>query len=766
MRGNYSNPDLSTGMQSLSLEGGVSDYHQQQPYPPPQQGQPLPAPRQVNPDARHGSVPNMSTYRDNYNDSGYYQQDQHGPSPLQQNNHSYPLQPPGPPSNAPSGVSSASAGTGGSVGAVSRAPYPLDDNVMGSFDLGHVAPSNWNNRDGNNGGQQQPQKHQEYQERNQLEQQQQYQQPPQQPSQQPAQQFQQPPQQPQQQPQQQSKQQMAAHADPRFGPPRRATTLPAPAAPASGLSGVNGNNVHPPQPNIIRNKSPPAVSTVVEPPAGPNNMVPRPPKDSYGKQNGTNGTSATAPFVAPAVASATAANGTNNRGSSMTPPGERKQPPPPVRQYNNEPATNPAALAAAGDDESDTTPLTVEKPPVVTPVTVSELESLRHSAKLASADAMLQVKYAKRLAEAAVVLSGKYSDATTPANGSSVVDAKTERKNRDTWNAQALKILKKVSSQHVSNTNRAAITEALFFLASNYGSGGKLGLEPDYPKAYDLYVRAARLDHAESCYRAAVCSEIGAGTHRDNLRSYQWYKRAAQLDDVSAMYKLGMISLNGLMGRPRDFMDGFTWLKRAADRADHANPHAVHELGLLYERGQTPGSNNGNDSGANGSSSNKNGSNDGAPIALSAVIVKDEAHAFDLFVRAARLGYPPAQYRLGAAYEYGTLGRAVDPKRSIAWYSHAAERGEPESELALSGWYLTGSNGVLHQSDTEAYLWARRAAEKGLAKAEYALGYFVEVGIGVKRDPEEAKRWYFKAAAQKHPKALARLQELRSNAKN
>jgi TPR repeat protein len=445
----------------------------------------------------------------------------------------------------------------------------------------------------------------------------------------------------------------------------------------------------------------------------------------------------------------------------MTPPGERKQPPPPVRTYNNEPATTPAALAAAGNDEGDTTPVIVDEVPVVAPVTVSELESLRHSAKLAPTDTMLQVKYAKRLAEAAIVLPGKYSDATTPAGASAVVDTKTERKNRDTWNTQALKILKKVINQHVSNTNRAAITEAMFFLASNYGSGGKLGLEPDYQKAYDLYVRAARLDHAESCYRAAVCSEIGAGTHRDFLRSFQWYKRAAQLDDVSAMYKLGMIALNGLLGQPRDFMDGFAWLKRAADRADHANPHAVHELGLLYERGQTPGNND--DSGANGSNNNSNNSNGGAAIALSAVIVKDEAHAFDLFLRAAQLGYPPAQYRLGAAYEYGTLGRAVDPKRSIAWYSHAAERGEPESELALSGWYLTGSNGVLHQSDTEAYLWARRAAEKGLAKAEYALGYFVEVGIGVKRDPEEAKRWYFKAAAQKHPKALARLQELRSS---
>ena len=29
---------------------------------------------------------------------------------------------------------------------------------------------------------------------------------------------------------------------------------------------------------------------------------------------------------------------------------------------------------------------------------------------------------------------------------------------------------------------------------------------------------------------------------------------------------------------------------------------------------------------------------------------------------------------------------------------------------------------VLKQSDSEAYLWARRAANKGLSKAEYAVG--------------------------------------------
>jgi TPR repeat protein len=55
---------------------------------------------------------------------------------------------------------------------------------------------------------------------------------------------------------------------------------------------------------------------------------------------------------------------------------------------------------------------------------------------------------------------------------------------------------------------------------------------------------------------------------------------------------------------------------------------------------------------------------------------------------------------------------------------------------------------VIQQSDTEAYLWARKAAEKGLAKAEYALGYFTEVGIGVPANLDEAKRWYYKAASE------------------
>jgi TPR repeat protein len=57
----------------------------------------------------------------------------------------------------------------------------------------------------------------------------------------------------------------------------------------------------------------------------------------------------------------------------------------------------------------------------------------------------------------------------------------------------------------------------------------------------------------------------------------------------------------------------------------------------------------------------------------------------------------------------------------------AAQQNHKEACFALTAWYLVGSPGVLPQSDTEAYLWAKKAAEAGLAKAEYAVGYFTEV---------------------------------------
>ena len=105
------------------------------------------------------------------------------------------------------------------------------------------------------------------------------------------------------------------------------------------------------------------------------------------------------------------------------------------------------------------------------------------------------------------------------------------------------------------------------------------------------------------------------------------------------------------------------------------------------------------------------------------------------------------------------MGLAIDAKRSIAWYTKAAQQGESEAELALSGWYFTGFENILVQSNKEALLWAKKAADKGLAKAEYAVGYFLEHGIGVQQNLEDARRWYMRAAGQGNSRAIARLSD-------
>ena len=342
--------------------------------------------------------------------------------------------------------------------------------------------------------------------------------------------------------------------------------------------------------------------------------------------------------------------------------------------------------------------------PAEVAITPQELNELQQRVKSNPQDYALGLQFAKKLVQAASVLSNEGGRA----------DQKTTARNRERYIMDAHKVVKKLVS--------AGYPDAMFYLADCHGQG-LLGLAPDPKEAFILYQSAAKLNHAPSAYRVAVCCEIGqsegGGTRQDPLKAIQWYKQAATLGDVPAMYKMGMILTKGLMGQAKNPREALTWLKRAADRADKDNPHALHELGLLYEN-----------------------------AAPNDYIIRDEGYALQLYTQAGELGYKYSQFRLGAVYEYGLLGQMIDPRASIAWYSAAAAQGEHQAELALSGWYLTGSDPILQQSDTEAYLWARKSANSGLSKAEYAMGYFTETGIGVSPNLEEAKRWYWKAAGE------------------
>lgn len=383
---------------------------------------------------------------------------------------------------------------------------------------------------------------------------------------------------------------------------------------------------------------------------------------------------------------------------------------------------------------------------------IERFEAIRRRAAAQPHDPNVQMEYAKTLAEAADILASRYTDPATPSTMH--VDEKFEQRNRDSWTREALAITRKLAL-------KVMLPEALFFLGCSY-STGTLGLELDSARAFELYTRAAKAEHPQASYRVAVCYEIGVGTRRDIDKALTWYKRAAQLGDVSSMYKLGMLALDA------DQIDeGLSWLLRASDLGEQSSPHALHQLGLLYE-----GSERANSSRRRSSSHSRRHSRSTsvgsvkstASSTASISLPRDPAKALSFYYRAAKLGYAPSQFRLGHAYEYRELGCEVDAQKSISWYTAAAQQGDPEAELALSGWYWTGAPGVLRKSDTEAFLWAQRAADKGLGKAFFCLGHYYEYGIGVPPAPDRAKHWFSRALEQKHPKAAGRLRLLERSA--
>lgn len=125
--------------------------------------------------------------------------------------------------------------------------------------------------------------------------------------------------------------------------------------------------------------------------------------------------------------------------------------------------------------------------------------------------------------------------------------------------------------------------------------------------------------------------------------------------------------------------------------------------------------------------------------------------------KAAYLGFAKAQTKMGAAYELCQLGCDFDPALSLHYNALAARQGEPEAEMAISKWFLCGYDGIFDKNEELAFTYARRATQNGLATAEFALGYFYEIGMHVPVDIQAARQWYSKAADHGNKDATARI---------
>lgn len=128
-----------------------------------------------------------------------------------------------------------------------------------------------------------------------------------------------------------------------------------------------------------------------------------------------------------------------------------------------------------------------------------------------------------------------------------------------------------------------------------------------------------------------------------------------------------------------------------------------------------------------------------ASIAAAALLMRVRPNPVVRLV--AELGYAPAQHKVGHEYQYGY---PQDDSTAIMWYRKAADKGLAEAQFDLGDMYWLG-NGVA-KDYSEAIAWYRKAGEQGLEEAQNRLGDMYSDQQGVKTDGQEALAWYSKAA--------------------
>ena len=341
---------------------------------------------------------------------------------------------------------------------------------------------------------------------------------------------------------------------------------------------------------------------------------------------------------------------------------------------------------------------------------------------LKSSDPEMQLAWAQDALSWVEVASQSAERQVTETHSGRAVTPKVEHQLRE----DALNIVKFLAEQHHPKAE---------FMKGMWLEFGKFGFRVDKKEAFLAYRRSAEKGYARAEYRIGMQYE----TSNNSLKAVEHYQKGVKLGDSASNYRLGMMTLLGQHGMPQDYQRGIDLIRTAADTADENAPQGAYIYGMLLSR------------------------------ELPNITVPEQYLPFDmndakLFIeKAAYLGFAKAQLKMGQAYELCQLGCEFEPDLSLHYNALAAHQGEAEADMAISKWFLCGYEGVFEKNEELAFTYAKRAAQAKLATAEFAVGYFYEIGIYVPIDLHESEAWYQKAAENGNKDALGRIDSIRKN---
>ena len=267
------------------------------------------------------------------------------------------------------------------------------------------------------------------------------------------------------------------------------------------------------------------------------------------------------------------------------------------------------------------------------------------------------------------------------------------------------------------------------FLKGMWLEFGKFGIRMDKKEAFRCYQRAAQRGYFRAEYRMGMQFE----NSNDPEKAVKHYQLGADGGDSASNYRMGMMALLGQHNQVQDYAKGIRMISYAAETADENAPQGAYVYGMLQAR-ELP------------------------QVSVPEQYLKSNiSGARYNLEKAAYLGFAKAQTKMGVAYELSQLGCEFNPVLSLHYNALAAKQGEPEADMSTSKWFLCGYDGIFEKNEELAFTYAQRAAQSGLSTAEFAMGYFYEVGICVPADLKASRSWYEKAADHGNKDAAARI---------
>jgi TPR repeat protein/DNA-directed RNA polymerase subunit RPC12/RpoP len=243
--------------------------------------------------------------------------------------------------------------------------------------------------------------------------------------------------------------------------------------------------------------------------------------------------------------------------------------------------------------------------------------------------------------------------------------------------------------------------------------------------------RLSELGDPEAMIQLGSIYLLGANVELDPEAGIKLYQKAGDRGSLHAYRVLGQVYKTGI-GVSRDAFQAIDWYKKAADKDD---TKAELALATLYKTDPT---------------------------------VKDLEQSFRWYSKVAvkippatqgdtakeieALAIEDAYVPVAEAYDKG-LGVVEDQAAALAWYLKAANAGIALAQFRLGVKYDLGKG--VSKDKAKALQWYLKAADqagwdarfcKGVVESQRNIGYLYQAGGGVPKDPREAFNWFLKAA--------------------